>query len=143
MLAVQPPPVRVLAPALGLGCGGLALGLLAGSEVLAGLTVGVTLVSAYFLTGRVPLALGPLLPPALALVLLWTWYLLRLALLLVALRGLSGVGWLDEAVLGGTLVGLPLVWLGAQLRAHLRAAPVAAPTPAAVVDGTADSRAER
>jgi len=123
MPATLAPGSRVLLPVAGVAAGaGAALVLLAvvsGSDAVLGAAIGLALVAGFFLGGRVPVRLSGLVPAGVSFLLLGLGYVLRLALLLVALRALRGAPWLDTDVLGVTVVVASLVWVGAQTWAYL------------------------
>jgi hypothetical protein len=94
-------------------------GLLGGAASAVGAMVGLALVAAFLLGGRIPVRLSPAVPPALGFALLGLGYALRIVLLLVALQALAGVEWADQRVVGGTVVVAAVVWSLVQVGAHL------------------------
>jgi hypothetical protein len=110
---------------LGLGAvivllgGAFALG---GTDSLAGAAVGVVLVAAFLLSGRLPFLVDAQLAPGLAYLVLGINYLFRVVLLLVALVALKDQDWLDARALGVVVIAGALVWNAMALRRHLDAA---------------------
>jgi hypothetical protein len=93
-------------------------GLLGGRDATVGAVVGLGLVAAFLLGGRLPVRL-PDSQPALGFAVLGLGYALRIILLLVALRALAGVDWADQRVVGLTVVGGAVVWSIVQIGAHV------------------------
>ncbi|GAA3390184.1 hypothetical protein [Cryptosporangium minutisporangium] len=110
---------------LGLGAVIVLLGgafLLGGSDALAGAAVGVALVAAFLVSGRLPFLVDAQLAPGLAYLVLGINYLFRVVLLLVALVALKDKDWLDARALGVVVIAGALVWNAMALRRHLDAA---------------------
>jgi hypothetical protein len=81
--------------------------------------IGLLLVAAFMLGGRVPLRLGGETTPGLSFALLGLGYALRIVLLLLALRMFRDSGWVDGRVLGGTVILGALVWSLLQVAGHV------------------------
>jgi hypothetical protein len=94
-------------------------GLLGGRDATVGAVVGLGLVAAFLLGGRLPVRLTTDSQPVLGFAVLGLGYALRIILLLVALRALAGVDWADQRVVGLTVVGGAVVWSIVQIGAHV------------------------
>lgn len=114
------PASRTVVPTLCLGLvSAVGAAVLGGSDAVAGVVIGLALVVLFFLSGRVPLRLGRGVPPSAAFLLLGLNYMLRIGLLLLALRALRDADWLDRRVLGGAVIVGALLWNAVQVRGHL------------------------
>ncbi|SHM24835.1 hypothetical protein SAMN05443668_101105 [Cryptosporangium aurantiacum] len=105
---------------------------LGGTDALVGAAVGVALVAAFLLSGRLPFLVDAQLAPGLAYLVLGINYLFRVVLLLVALVALKDQTWLDARALGVVVITGALVWNAMVLRRHLG---VARNTTSEVMDG--------
>jgi protein-S-isoprenylcysteine O-methyltransferase Ste14 len=90
--------------------------------VLAAIAVGTLLVLLFFLAGQVPVRLAPLVGGGAGFLLLGLGYVLRLLLLLVAMRAVTRADWLAPEVVGVTVVLGALIWLNVHAVRHFRAA---------------------
>src|SRR4051794_4231021 len=78
--------------------------LLGGADALAGAAVGLALVAAFLLAGRLPFLVDAQLGAGAAFLVLGVNYLFRVVLLVVALAGLREQTWLDPRVVGVVVI---------------------------------------
>jgi hypothetical protein len=91
----------------------------AGTRGLAGAAVGLALVTAFFLGGRLPVCLGAWANPAVGFAVLGLGYAVRVVLVILALRALRDDGWIDQRTLGAAVVLGALMWSVGQVVAHV------------------------
>jgi hypothetical protein len=94
-------------------------GVLGGLPALLGSLLGLALVAAFFLGGRLPVRLADRVPPGVAFMVLGANYALRVVLLVVALVALRGADWLDGRYVGVTVVLGALAWSAVQVGLHV------------------------
>jgi hypothetical protein len=137
--AVQPSPqisrtrktARLLASAVFAAVVVLAVSTAVGGlDALAAAAVGLALVAAFLLSGRLPFLVEDQFGATFAFLLLGINYIFRILLLVVAFVALRDATWLDRRVLGAVVIGGALIWNAAVLRKHLSERPVAMPAPA-------------
>jgi hypothetical protein len=90
-----------------------------GADAVLGAAMGLVLVAAFFLGGRLPIWLGGRVPAGVAFVALGTNYALRIVLLLLVLRALRGAQWVDSRMVGIAVVLGALVWSLLQVVGHV------------------------
>jgi hypothetical protein len=94
-------------------------GALGGTEAAAGAVVGLGLVTAFFLVGRIPVRLAPVVPAALGFLLLGLGYALRIVLLVLALGAVRELDHVDGRATAATVILGALVWSFVQVGAHV------------------------
>jgi hypothetical protein len=93
--------------------------LLGGTDALLGSLVGLGLVAAFFVGGRLPVRVADRVPKGVAFMVLGVNYVARILLLLIALLALGDATWLDPRFVGGTVIAGALVWSVAQIGEHM------------------------
>jgi hypothetical protein len=120
----MPVPRRGRRLLVGATCAAIALlpavaGAFGGADAAVGTLVGLALVTAFFLVGRIPVRLAPVVPAGLGFLLLGLGYALRIVLLILALGAVRNLAHVDGRVVAGTVILGALVWSFAQVGAHV------------------------
>jgi hypothetical protein len=111
--------------ALAGGGAALVVLLLAGSAALGGLpallgsVVGLLLVAAFLVGGRLPVRLGDRVPAAVGFAVLVVSYSVRLVLMLMALAALRDVSWIEPRAVGATIILGALMWSAVEVVGHV------------------------
>ena len=125
---------------------GVVAGFVGGSQAVAGVAIGVAMVSLFFGLGAVVLDVVAALAPAASLLIALLTYTLKVVLVGLVFVGLNRSGALDSAVdarwLGGTVIACTLTWLAAQIVASMRTRQPLYDLPSASGSGEASEQQE-